>query len=212
MSDSITKSSVKVFALNLANLTFAFVLIILDYSFPIQRPSILQSFLVLLYVIAICLIMIELVSNISEFVPELLGKIVEKKSLLGSPFFRRIRQYLVFTAVTLLCLILVLNIKTVGGFPSSPYASFLSSFPIFCVVMIFGEVKVMSCIKAFGLILAAFVVVEITAPLLGYKNVINISEVTSLRLSYAVLLITTLSNVFSLLISRDNDSSSSDID
>ena len=118
-------------------------------------------------------------------------------------FLSELRKYFVFIAVTLLCLILMLNIKTVGGLPSSPYASFLSSFPVFCMVLIFGEITLKSCIKALILLLAAFFIVEITSILLGATLIsMDTLDVAVLNgLSYATLVITIIANILSILLS-----------
>lgn len=185
-------------------LTFTLILILLESSFPAPRNEVLGPLINLVYWVSVFLIMYVLAY---KNIPGLIDKL---------PFVRQDHYYvLLFVAVILLCLVLALNIKTIGGLPSSPYASFLSSFPVFCMVMIFGEITTGTCIKALFLIASSIVIVEVANIFLSVILHINLVHEkiadflmsdTSTHLSFVILGVTIIANILSILLAQQNHS------
>lgn len=185
-------------------LAFTLILILLDSSFPAPRNEILGPLIKFAYWVSAFFIMYILAY---KNIPDLINKL---------PLVSQDNYYvLLFVAVILLCLVLALNIKTIGGLPSSPYASFLSSFPVFCMVMIFGEINTGTCTKALLLIVLSLGIVEVTDRLfisilhisLSHEKIADfLNSDTSTHLSFVILGVTIMANILSILFAQQNHS------
>lgn len=187
-------------SLLVTSLVFSFLLLILDFSFEAPRADVVASIIKLLYVTSIGFIMFVVANRLMPAFAKRLPSVTDKHF-----------NGMVFVAVVLLCIVLAINIKTVGGLPSSPYASFLSSFPVFSMVMIFGSITARTCIKAVGLIILTLLAVELMDMLvsgyfgcgLSHKQIADfLKSDRNTYLAYAVLFITVIANVVSILFAQ----------
>ena len=187
-------------SLILLSLVFSIILMLLDFSFHAPRISLVESIIKVLYSISIGIILFVLANR---SIPDLIDKVPVVKD--------RYFHLLISGAIILLSLILALDIKTTGGLPSSPYSSFLSSFPVFCIVMMFGSITFKTCIKAIILIASILLLVEIVDMILFYcadctivHSKVNefIESDINIKLSSLVLLVTIVSNILSILLAQ----------
>lgn len=183
----------------IVSLIFSFTLILLDFSFQAPRVDFLNPLLKLLYSLSGSFLMFVLANNT---IPDLTSKL----PILSSDYHCKIVAF----SVVILCIILALDIKTVGGLPASPYASFLSSFPVFCMVMIFGTITFKTCVKAIALLLGSLLFVEFVDIILSWNGIsivhsnINVflGSGAATLLAFFVLAVTIISNILSILLAQ----------
>ncbi len=187
-------------SLILLSLVFSVIFLLLDYHFHAPRVDFIDSIISTLYSISIGCIMLVLSSSLQP-------DIIDKIPIIKKHYF----NFLISFSIILLSIVLMLDIKTTGGIPFSPYSAFLSSFPIFCVVMMFGGITVRSCVKAILLIVSIYFLVEfidfIIVSFLDAKiiheevNSFLKSDVNKI-LSTAILFVTITSNICSILLAQ----------
>ena len=114
-------------------------------------------------------------------------------------------------AVFFMAIILSAYIFSLGGITRSPYAAFLSAFPVFCVLLIYRQVSVMSFLMVGLIFLAPLVAMQVV-----HNFVIDLAPpedyiskfVESGRwdwLALGIIIITVVSNLISAaVISHDN--------
>jgi len=96
-----------------------------------------------------------------------------------------------------------------GGGIDSPYVAFLSSFPMFCIVLLFESITFLACVKgvgiAFGTLGCVYVVDPVLKCIAGREVFSNTTQLTEFMdspgfmcLTVSVIAITIISNVLSI--------------
>ncbi len=175
---------------------FAILLLILDYTFPTPKVNHIRSIMTLGYWVTIFLSMFLITK---QLMPHLFP---------NAKIFKY-EYELLFMSVLITSILLALNIITGGGIPGSPYLSFLSSFPIFCVVLLFEPITFNSCLKGVGIFIGTILIVYFIEYMLNYyfqiTLVVDANKLDKfmfssdfIKLTLSILAITVLSNLFSI--------------
>lgn len=120
----------------------------------------------------------------------------------------RHQRWLLFACVSIVALLLGVSIRT-GGDIHSPYVSFLASFPIFFMVLLFDKVSAGTCLKGAAIAVVAVVGVYIIdyflQSLIGVSMTLSEQKIKTFlgsapatRLAFSVLGITFLANLASI--------------
>ena len=178
-------------------LLYSFISLCLDYTFPIPKNAALKSIIAIGYWTSIFAIMFLIANRMfPRLCPELKSQIVQYE------------RYVLLASVLLTSLILALNIKTGGGI-DSPYVSFLSSFPIFCMILLFESISLGTCLKGVGIVILALILVYAVDPVLNYvvgtELTVNTEKLKQfmdspsfISLTVSIIVITVISNLLSI--------------
>jgi len=189
-------------------LAYFLVSIVLDSSFPIPKTLGLRNVMI--------------VANwaLAFAIMFLLGRQLKPDAFEGHvDFAQEYEDYILAAVVFTTAAMLSLNIIAGGGV-RSPYVSFLSSFPVFSMVLLFDKVDLRSCAKGASIAIGSLALVYgldfVIARLFGSGIAVSTERLevfwTSPNWSclvVAVLLVTALSNLLSLYLGarqeRDGD-------
>ena len=183
--------------LSLFSLIFVLVILVLDYTYPMPRLKIISD-------IVRFALLISLFTTMFILAHQILPNFLSNHRL-----YEKYKKPLLCISLIITSLILAINIKVGGGIPISPYVSFLSSFPIFCMVLLFETITFTACLKGAGLIFNTIVLVYLVDYLLNFflsvsivvdeSTLVTFTKSSQLvKLTVIILTITIISNICSI--------------
>ena len=177
--------------------SFIIITLLLDSTWPVPKKEGLDSLIKISYWIAFgCMLFFTLINTVPEFFGEMKTYIIDKEKI--------------FLTVQIVFIALVISVNiVVGGGVKSPYIAFLSSFPIFSMVLLFESITIKNCIKGIGIMAGALLTIVLLVPFYSWLTGSSIVEEKTLiqeflqskdfiMLTISLVVITSLSNVVSL--------------
>jgi hypothetical protein len=128
-------------------LFYALAAVFLDSTFPIPKHDWVAGVMKIGHWSTIGIAMFLLCYN---SIPEVFEEI--------DPYVKIHKHKLIYTSVFIAALMLAISIRA-GGDIRSPYVSFLSSFPIFFMVLLFDDVTLKTCAKGAAIAVGSLIIV-----------------------------------------------------